>query len=175
MLIWLAPLLAASCREHASQAAAAPATTPAVDTASMDQSIKPGDDFYGFGNGGWEKATPIPPDRAIYGAFSIVDDEVSKRNKELIQGAGKSGAAGGSDVEMVGAYYDAYMDEASIEKRGLEPLQEQLGAIKGIGDRAALARVLGSELRADVDALNNTRFHTDRLYGVWVAPGFDDP
>ena len=141
----------------------------------MDQSIKPGDDFYGFGNGGWEKATPIPPDRAIYGAFSIVDDEVSKRNKELIQGAGKSGAAGGSEAGMVGAYYDAYMDEASIEKRGLEPIQEQLDAIKGIADRAALARVLGSELRADVDALNNTKFHTDRLYGVWVAPGFDDP
>ncbi len=174
-LIWLAPLLAASCREHASPAAAASATTHAVDTASMDRSINPGDDFYGYGNGGWEKATPIPPDRSTYGSFSIVDDEVSKRNKALIQGAGKSGAAAGSDADMVGSYYDAYMDEASIEKRGLEPVQEELDAIKGIADRTALARVLGNELRADVDALNNTNFHTDRLYGLWAAPGFDDP
>jgi putative endopeptidase len=174
-LIWLAPLLAASCREHASPASAASAATPGVDTASIDRSISPGDDLYGYGNGGWEKATPIPADRATYGAFSIVDDEVSKRNVALIQGAGKSGAAAGSDADMVGSYYDAYMDEASIEKRGLEPVQEELAAIRGIADRAALARVLGSELRADVDALNATNFHTDRLYGLWIAPGFDDP
>ncbi len=35
--------------------------------------------------------------------------------------------------------------------------------------------MLGSELRADVDALNNTNFHTDRLFGLWAAPGFETP
>jgi endothelin-converting enzyme/putative endopeptidase len=27
---------------------------------------------------------------------------------------------------------------------------------------------------ADVDALNNTNFHTSNLFGLWVAPGFND-
>ena len=182
LFLCLGVVLAVSCREQAAPASATAASSsagspekPGVDTASMDKSIDPGDDFYGFGNGGWEKATPIPPDRATYGAFSIVDDMVSKRNKELIQGAGKSGGAAGSDADMIGAFYDAYMDEASIEKRGLEPIQEDLAAIKGIANRTDLARVLGSQLRADVDALNNTTFHTDRLFGLWAAPGFDDP
>jgi putative endopeptidase len=37
-----------------------------------------------------------------------------------------------------------------------------------------LAHALGESLRADVDALNNTNFHTPHLFGLWVAPGFSD-
>ncbi len=33
---------------------------------------------------------------------------------------------------------------------------------------------LEQSLRADVDALNNTNFHTANLFGLWVAPGFND-
>jgi putative endopeptidase len=29
----------------------------------MDRSVKPGDDFYRYTNGGWLKRTEIPPDR----------------------------------------------------------------------------------------------------------------
>jgi endothelin-converting enzyme/putative endopeptidase len=32
----------------------------------------------------------------------------------------------------------------------------------------------GETLRADVDALNDTNFHTANLFGLWVAPGFSD-
>jgi putative endopeptidase len=37
-----------------------------------------------------------------------------------------------------------------------------------------LARALGETLRSDVDALNNTNFHTANLFGMWVAPSFND-
>ena len=30
-------------------------------------------------------------------------------------------------------------------------------------------------MRADVDPLNNTHFHTDRLFGLWVSPDFNTP
>ena len=33
---------------------------------------------------------------------------------------------------------------------------------------------MGESLRADVDGLNND-FHTANLFGLWVAPGFNDP
>ena len=66
------------------------------------------------------------------------------------------------------------MNEAEIEKRGLAPLQAHLEAIAAIGDKKTLAYALGQTLRADVDALNNTNFHTPNLFGLWVAPGFHD-
>ena len=67
------------------------------------------------------------------------------------------------------------MDEAGIEATGLAPLQPILDRFAAIDSHAALSRALGEELRADVDALNNTNFRTDRLFGVWVTAALDDP
>ena len=136
-----------------------------VDAAGMDRAVKPGDDFYTFANGGWMKDTQIPPDRAAYGAFTVIDEEVNRRLRDLVSSAGGS----------VQAFYEAYMDETAIEKRGLAPVQPELDEIAKISDRTALSRFLGSQLRADVDALNSTHFHTDRLFGLWAAPAFAHP
>jgi predicted metalloendopeptidase len=146
-----------------------------IDVAGMDRSVDPGDDFFAYTNGGWLKATEIPPDRSSFGTFSVIEDTVNKRTADLIQSAGKSQAPARSDAAKVGAYYEAFMDEKAIEARGLSPVKAELDAIAGITDRKSLARVLGSGLRADVDALNNTNFHTDRLFGLWAAPDFANP
>ena len=53
-------------------------------------------------------------------------------------------------------------------------IRDSLDAIAAIRDQRELARALGESLRADVDALNNTNFHTENLFGLWVAPGFND-
>src|ERR1700683_1761020 len=55
-LLALAPLTAYS------QDASAPETQGIV-VANMDRSVKPGDDFYRYANGGWLKRTEIPPYR----------------------------------------------------------------------------------------------------------------
>jgi putative endopeptidase len=67
------------------------------------------------------------------------------------------------------------MNTDAIEKAGLTPLQPQLSAIDGIASRDDLAKVLGSELRADVDPINATHFHTDHLFGLFVTQGLTDP
>ena len=170
----VAPLLVATCTDRIR--GAEPATrVPGPDVAGMEKTVHPGDDFYAYANGGWMKATAIPADRSSFGAFSILDEEINSRTVGLIQGASKSRGPAGSQADKVGAYYDAYMDEKAIEDRGLAPLKAELDRIGAIADRTALARVLGGELRADVDALNNTNFHTDRLFGLWVSPDFANP
>ena len=35
------------------------------DATSMDRSVRPGDDFFAFVNGNWDKRTQIAPDRKI--------------------------------------------------------------------------------------------------------------
>ena len=67
------------------------------------------------------------------------------------------------------------MDTVAIEKAGLKPLRATLDSVSAIGDRRQLAQFLGSTLRADVDALNNTNFYTENLLGLWVAQDLDDP
>jgi len=156
-------------------AATPPAKSSGLDVAGMDKSVKPGDDFNAYANGSWIRNTPIPPDRSSYGVFTILGENADKRTSDLIQEADKAKAPAGSEVRMIGDFYAAMMDEKAIEARGLKTIQPELDHIAAIHDKPSLAHVLGSELRADVDALNNTNFHTDRPFGLWVSPDFDHP
>jgi endothelin-converting enzyme/putative endopeptidase len=149
--------------------------THGISIANMDPSVKPGDDFYDYANGGWIKRTQIPPDRGGVGVFTRLSDLSNKRTAGLIDEAAKSNAPAGSNARKIADLYNSYMDEAGIEAKGLEPLRSHLEAIAAIRDKRELSRALGESLRADVDALNNTNFHTPNLFGLWVAPGFNDP
>ncbi len=155
--------------------AGAVATAPGIDLDGIDGSVLPGDDFFAYANGNWYKSTPIPPDRAAYGSGAIVYDRTSQRTVELIQEAAREKTPAGGARRKVGDYYVSFMDEAAIEAKGLLPVRPKLDAIAAIADRRGLARVLGTTLRADVDALNATNFYTDNLLGLWVAQDLDEP
>jgi predicted metalloendopeptidase len=150
-------------------------TPPALDVAGMDRSVKPGDDFFEYANGTWIKQTEIPADRSSYGGSAILIELTDRRVADLIQEAAKGNAPAGSDLRKIGDYYTSFMDAAAIDAAGLKPLQPALDSIAAIRDRKDLARVLGSGLRADVDAINATNFYTDNLFGLWVAQDLDDP
>ena len=40
------------------------------DKAGMDETVRPGDNFYQFANGTWSKNTQIPADKSRWGAFN---------------------------------------------------------------------------------------------------------
>jgi len=145
-----------------------------IAVANMDASVKPGDDFNEYANGGWIQRTEIPADRGRIGVFATLADLSNKRTAGLIEEAAKSNAAAGSSVRKIADLYNSYMDEAAIEAKGLAPLRPHLESIAAIGNKRELARALGESLRSDVDALNNTNFHTANLFGLWAAPGFND-
>lgn len=169
----------ASQSPPAAASAAAPAmasstATPAgIDLAGMDTSVKPGDNFFDYTNGTWLKNTQIPDDRSSTGAFLKLYETAQKRTAELIEQAAKSDPAEGSNARKIADYYAAYMNTGAIDKAGLSPLKPMLSAIDGIKSRDGLAEVLGSRLRADVDPINATHFHTDHLFGLFVTKGLE--
>jgi putative endopeptidase len=174
-----AVLCALLCISATAQSESPATGTPTQNThgivvSNMDTSVKPGDDFYGYANAGWVKHTEIPPDRSRVGVFNGLDDLSNKRTAGLIEEAAKSNAPAASSVRKIAALYNSYMDEAAIEASSVAPLRPHLEAIAAIHDKRELARALGESLRSDVDALNNTNFHTNNLFGLWVAPGFSD-
>ena len=153
---------------------AAKTETHGIAIDNMDPSVKPGDDFYHYANGNWIKRTEIPPDRSRIGVFTALDDLSNKRTVGLIEETVKANAPAGSNARKIADLYTSFMDEATIEAKGLAPLRPHLEAIAAIRDKRELSRALGESLRSDVDALNNTNFHTANLFGLWVAPGFND-
>jgi endothelin-converting enzyme/putative endopeptidase len=145
-----------------------------IDVANMDRSVKPGDNFHLYCNGDWIKRTEIPPDRSRLSVFATLADVSDTRTAALVEEAAKNGGPAGSSARKIAVLYSSYMDEGVIEAKGLAPLHPHLKAIAAIRNKKELAAVLGETLRADVDALNNTNFHTPHLFGLWVAPGFND-
>jgi len=146
-----------------------------VDVAGMDRSVAPGDDFFLYANGTWVKDTEIPPDASRWGTFDILNEQSVQRTRAVLDAAASGSAPAGSEERKVGDLYASYLDQAAVEAVGLEPLRRQLAAVTALGDRTALARALGADLRTDVDSLNATHFHTSRLLGFWVAPDLNHP
>ena len=138
----------------------------------MDKSVAPGDDFFGYANGSWMAKTEIPSDRSRWTTMIIMTEEATARTRQLLESVGPDASAAG---RKAADFYASLMDEAGIEARQLTALRPALDAVAAIGDRPALARALGSELRADVDPLNATNFHTDRLFGLWASVDLNDP
>ncbi|MCU1285634.1 MAG: endothelin-converting enzyme [Acidobacteriales bacterium] len=145
-----------------------------IDPSKMETSVRPGDDFFEYADDGWLKRTEIPADRGGIGTFTLLDILSNKRTSGLIEEAAKSGGAAGSSSRKIADLYNSFMNEAGIESKGLTPLKPHLDSITAIKTRKDLARALGETLRADVDALNNTNFHTANIFGLWVAPSFND-
>jgi putative endopeptidase len=174
-------LLALSAALAVAWSASAQTPTPSLvndhptglDLAGMDRNVKPGDDFFAYGNGGWMAKTEIPQDRSSWGTSGELVELTNVRVQTLIQGAAK--AAPGTEARKIGDYYSSYLDAAKIESLGLTPLRPNLARIAAIKDKKALAAEFGRELRADVDALNSTNFETDHLFGLWVEQDLNDP
>jgi putative endopeptidase len=174
-LLIFSPVHPVIAQTSPTEQATAPSSGPGVDTAGMDRSVAPGNDFYTYANGTWLKDTEIPADRSTYGNGAMVAELTDRHVAELIQEAAKASAPAGSEQRKIGDYYTSFMDTTAIDAAGLTPLKPTLDSIAAIHDHRDLARFLGSSLRADVDALNNTNFYTENLFGLWVAQDLDDP
>ena len=157
--------------------AAAP-TPPAghgLDLAGMDRAIAPGENFFAYANGTWLRTATIAPDRSEAGVDVDLTELTDARNAALIREAASGKGAPSPERRKVGEYFTTFMDEATIEAKGLRPIQPALDRLAAIRDRQALARALGDTLRADVDVLNSTNLYTPNLLGLWVAQDLDDP
>jgi predicted metalloendopeptidase len=129
----------------------------------MDPAVGACDRFYEYADGGWLKKNPVPPEYSSWGSFNEVDE----RNREFLRqilekAAADRGAAPGSDVQKLGSFYGACMDEAAIEAKGIAPLRPEIERIEAIRSRAALqAEVARLQLRG-VNALFQFGSEQDR-------------
>ncbi|HEY9115369.1 MAG TPA: M13 family metallopeptidase, partial [Bacteroidales bacterium] len=107
--------------------------TKAIDPANMDLSIKPGNNFYEFANGGWIKANPIPSEYSVYGAFTVITEENEEQLKSLVaEVSADQNAVNGSINQKIRDMYNSGMDTARIEELGVNALQDYLEAIDAL-------------------------------------------
>ncbi len=116
-------------------AAAQTAVTKFIDSANMDFSVKPGDDFNAYASGTWIKNNPVPAKETRWGSFNQLRDfNINAVKTVLEKAAADKTAATGSVTKRVADFYTAGMDSAAIEKRGTAPVLPHLERINSIGD-----------------------------------------
>ncbi|WP_411833203.1 M13 family metallopeptidase [Pseudoxanthomonas mexicana] len=114
-----------------------------IDTAGMDRSVRPGQDFFRYVSGTWADTTQIPADQSSYGSFLMLRELSEARLRTLVESYPAGDPASG-DAAKIAALYAGFMDEAAIEALGAKPLQAPLDAIRAAGDKQALARLMGA-------------------------------
>jgi predicted metalloendopeptidase len=137
----------------------------------MERSLKPGDDFYRYANGGWLGTVAIPSGQTSYDTRAMVRERTSQRVRDLIQEAAASHSAKGTAAQKVADYYTSLTDQDAIEGKRLKPLADEMALISAITDKASLSAYLGTTLNSEVDGLTA---NADHIFGLWVNQGFED-
>jgi putative endopeptidase len=146
------------------------------DQSAVDPSTKPGDDFFQYANGGYLARTEIPADRPIASRRFEMTDRTDQQLKTLLEDAARGVGEQPTDLKgKVGAFYAAFMDEATISWLGASPISPELRAIRSAPDLAALARLMGqsaigfypSPIGANVDS----DLHNPNVYAIYLSQG----
>ena len=148
------------------QAAEAPKTLiSGIDIAGMDQSVRPGDDFFAYVNGKWAAETQMPADRSRYGTFDILRDDSQEKVKAIVEASASGDFAKGTDEQKVGDLYRSFMDTDTRDAKGMAPLMPELERIRGIKDYDDLAVYFAETGKRNLDA----------PFGMGQVADFKDP
>ena len=112
------------------------------DLSGRDTSTTPGQDFFQYANGGYEKTMVIPADRTRYGAFDALNELSQARLHALLDKTAADAAATG-DQAKVGGLYRSFMAEAKVDALGAKPMAADLAAIRAQKTKADVARAMG--------------------------------
>ena len=134
-------VLSACGQEPATEVAVeeVPALRSGIDTSYLDDSIKPGDDFFRYVNAKWMDETEIPADKSNYGTFNILGDAAQEDVKAIIEMSATGDFAKGTDEQKVGDLYKSYLNTEARNARGVEPLQPEFDRIEAISSHEDLA------------------------------------
>jgi putative endopeptidase len=131
-----------------------------VDLTSMDKSVRPGDDFYLYVNGSWQKKAVIPADRPSTGSFQDLQILSEKRMREIVAGLeARKRADLNAEERKIRDLYDAFVDQKQIDAAGLAPAKKDLDYFAGLNSYDDVARAMGDQNRG-----------TDSLFADRVIP-----
>ena len=131
-----------------------------LETANMDRSVRPQDDFYRHVNGTWLATHEIPADRPMDGAFHALRDASEKYARAIAQDAA-AGTLDDADASRIATLWTQFLDEDAIEEAGAAPLRADLDVIEACDTRAELAEAMGALMRAGIGGLVGAYVGTD--------------
>lgn len=146
------PLLLGSIAIVGCTALSAKQSGSGIDQANLDLAVKPGNNFYDYATGGWQKAHPLKPEYARFGSFDQLRENNREQLRLLVTELGKETHPAGSVAQKIGDLYNAGLDSVRLNNEGITPLQPQLDAIAQLQDKKDLAALVGKLHRQGIPA-----------------------
>ena len=101
-----------------------------IDLSGIDTAVRPQDDLFRHVNGRWLLATAIPADKSNYGSFTALADAARENVRTIIEESAQKPA---DEIgRKIGDFYQSYMNEELINKKGMEPLSAELAAVDAL-------------------------------------------
>ena len=115
-----------------------------VNLANVKADVNPGNDFFAYVNGIWLDSFEIPSDRTRYSSFTLLAEKSEQRVRKIIEELAAAKPDPATLEGKVATLYNAYLDTAAIEAKGLAPVQPYLDRIQSIATREDLAQVFAA-------------------------------
>ena len=131
-------------------------TAPGIDVTELSDEIRPQDDLYRYVNERWMARTPIPADKAGYGAFEQLRERSEAAVREIVEEAQSPSVVG--EAKKFGDLYASFMDESRVEALGAAPLADDLALVDTVAEIGDVLRVTGQLQRGGLSG----------FYGVFV-------
>jgi putative endopeptidase len=113
----------------------------------MDLSVRPQDDLFGHVNGRWLDTVEIPADKGGWGPFMMLADAAEAQVRVIIEELAERVVSGeqalDGDAARIASLYASFMDEATVDALGTQPIQPLLDAVASLRDTRDLAAFLG--------------------------------
>ncbi len=129
------------------------------DARELSTTVRPQDNFWKYVNARWIDATEIPADRSSYGSFHHVLDRTDERIRTLLDRSLEAGDDASHAARTIGHLYGSFLDEATVEELGLEPLAGYIQRIDALSGVQAVPALMG-EL-AQFGVTGPVSFYTD--------------
>ncbi len=153
-----------------------------LDTAGIDRSTKPGDDFYQYAGGAWLAYASIPADKPEASLWRELIARTEMRLHDLLETSARTAAHRPQDLNgKIGAFYRSFMDEQRVQQLGSRPIEPELTAIRQAHTRETIAALMGGSnsdyedsflsIVIDVDLRNPKRYVVYLSQGVgYLSP-----
>ena len=115
-----------------------------VDEANLDINVSPREDFFEFANGTWCKENPVPDSESRWGSFNELDKANKEKLTEILKNASITKGEVGSQNQILGAYFESFMNFDERNKRGITPISKELSFVTDMKDMKELPTVLAN-------------------------------
>ena len=125
-------------------ASASMAQTPlksGIDLTDLNQTVKPGDNFYEYACGGWMKKHPLPAAYSRYGSFDRLAEDNNKRINSILGELQKGSYAKGTVEQKLSDFYKLAMDSTRRNKEGVKPVLPLIKEIEAAATVEALREI----------------------------------